>query len=274
MLRNAQARLFFLTLIWITYLIGPANAAETTLVINELMASNSTSIRDPQNLYDDWIEIYNYGADAIDMGGMYLTDNLSDTTKWRIPVNNPALTTIPAGGFLLIWADNDTTDAGLHANFKLGADGEEIGLFESDGVTQIDSVTFGEQTGDISYGRYPDAGDYWQAFGSPSPEAQNVGVYEGFVTDIEFSHKRGFYDESFYLTLATETEDVTIYYTLDGTEPYDITADRRFPMGTIYTGPVYISKTTVLKAIATKTGWMPTDIKTHTYIFVKDVIRQ
>jgi len=274
MLGNKKICLPILALMWITYLTGSANAAETTLVINELMASNSTTIQDPQNQYDDWIEIYNYGADAVDMGGMYLTDNLSDTTKWRIPANNPALTTIPAGGFLLIWADNDTTDAGLHANFKLGADGEEIGLFESDGVTQIDSVTFGEQTGDISFGRLPDAADYWQAFGSPSPEAQNVGVYEGFVPDIEFSHNRGFYDESFYLTLATETEDVTIYYTLDGTEPYDITADGRFPMGTIYTGPVYISKTTVLKAIATKTGWMPTDIKTHTYIFVEDVIRQ
>jgi len=81
------------------------------LVINELMASNSTSVQDPQDQYDDWIEIHNYGDDAIDIGGMYLTDNLSSPTKWRIPDNNPAATTIPAGGYLLIWADNDTTDA-------------------------------------------------------------------------------------------------------------------------------------------------------------------
>jgi len=273
MLRNAQARLFFMTLIWIPYLAGSVNAAETTLVINELMASNNTTIQDQQGQYDDWIEIYNYGADAIDIGGMYLTDNLSDTTKWRIPANNPADTTIPAGGFLLIWADNDTTDAGLHANFKLSAGGEEIGLFESDGVTQIDSVTFGEQAGDISYGRLPDAGDYWQAFASPSPEAQNVGVYEGFVTDIEFSHKRGFYDESFNLMLATETEDAIIYYSLDGTEPFKATARGTFS-STAYTRPIPISRTTVLNVIATKTGWMPTDVKTQTYIFVNDVIIQ
>ena len=244
------------------------------LAINELMASNSTSVRDPQGQYDDWIEIYNYGLDAIDIGGMYLTDNLSAPTMWRIPANNPAATTIPAGGYLLIWADNDTTDAGLHANFKLDAGGEEIGLFDSDGTTQIDSVTFGEQAGDISYGRYPDAGDYWQAFGAPSPGAQNIGIYQGIVSDIEFSHKRGFYDELFYLTLATETEDAIIYYSLDGTEPFDIAKNGRFPMGTIYTGPISISKTTTLKTIATKTGWMPTDIKTQTYIFVNDVKRQ
>ncbi|MBN2594715.1 MAG: lamin tail domain-containing protein, partial [Sedimentisphaerales bacterium] len=210
----------------------------------------------------------------VDLGGMYLTDNLSAPTKWQFPVNNSALTTIPAGGYLLIWIDDDTTDLGLHANFKLDAGGEEIGLFDSDGVTLIDSVTFGEQTADISYGRFPDAGEYWQAFGSPSPEAQNIGVYDGFVSDIEFSHERGFYGQSFYLTIATETEDATIYYTLDGSDPYDIESGGRFPKGTAYTGPILISRTACLKAIAVKTGWMPSDIKTHTYIFVQDVIRQ
>jgi len=273
MLKNTKIRLSILAFMWITYLIGSANAAETTLVINELMASNNTTIQDPQGQYDDWIEIHNYGLDAIDIGGLYLTDNLSVPTKWWIPSSNSALTTIGAGGYLLIWADNDTTDAGLHANFKLDAAGEEIGLFDSDGITQIDSVTFGEQTDDISYGRYPDAVDYWQVFGSPSPGDQNVGVYEGFVSDIEFSHKRGFYDELFYLTLATETEDAVIYYSLDGSEPYQPTA-RGSSSGTAYTDPIPISRTTILKTIATKIGWMPTDVKTQTYIFVEDVIRQ
>jgi len=118
---------------------------EIPLAINEFMASNSNSVQDPQDQYDDWVEIHNYGIDAIDIGGMYLTDDLSDTTKWRIPANNTAATTIPAGGYLLIWADNDTTDAGLHANFKLSADGEEIGLFDSNGITLIDSITFGNR---------------------------------------------------------------------------------------------------------------------------------
>jgi hypothetical protein len=274
MLKNTKIRLPLLILMWVIYSTSSAKAEEVTLVINEIMAANNTTIRDPQGQYDDWIEIYNYGSDAIDIGGMYLTDNLSAPAKWQVPSNNSTLSTIPGGGYLLIWADSDTTDFGLHANFKLDAAGEDIGLFDNDGVTLIDSVTFGEQTGDISYGRYPDASDYWQAFGLPTPGAQNIGMYEGIVSDVEFSHEHGFYNESFYLTLATETEDATIYYTLDGTEPYNLAAGGRFPMGTVYTDPISINRTTILRAIATKPGWLSSNIKTQTYIFVEDVIRQ
>jgi hypothetical protein len=95
------------------------------LVINEFMASNNNCTQDPQGQCDDWIEIYNYGVDAVDIGGMYLTDNLSDPVKWQIPINDPALTTIEPGGHLLIWADGDISDPGLHANFKLDVNGEE-----------------------------------------------------------------------------------------------------------------------------------------------------
>jgi hypothetical protein len=96
-------------------LAGNWRQAGIPLAINEFMASNRSSIQDPQGQYDDWIEIHNHGPDAINIGGMYLTDNLALPTKWWIPPNYPALTTIPAGGYLLIWADNDTTHAGLHA---------------------------------------------------------------------------------------------------------------------------------------------------------------
>ncbi|HUT46835.1 MAG TPA: chitobiase/beta-hexosaminidase C-terminal domain-containing protein, partial [Sedimentisphaerales bacterium] len=234
------------------------------LVINEFMASNDNTIRDPQGHYDDWIEIHNYGADIIDIGGMFLTDNLSVPTKWRIPVNNPALTTIPAGGYLLIWADEDSTDYGLHANFKLDADGEEIGLFDSDGATLIDSISFPDQTAGISYGRYSDADDNGRFFAIPSPGAENNGAYLGEVDAPKFSHKRGFYDAPFYLTLATETRDAIIYYTLDGTEPYEFIG--RFPKGIIYTGPISISRNTCLRARAIRQGWKPSAVKTNTYL--------
>jgi len=98
------------------------------LVIKEFMASNSSSIQDPQGQYDDWIEIYNCGTRAVNIGGMYLTDNLSVPTKRRIPDGIPAATTISPQGFLLTWADNDTTDTGLHAN----TDGLGFSLTEKD----------------------------------------------------------------------------------------------------------------------------------------------
>jgi len=248
--------------------------ADIPLVINELMASNSTVIADPQGQYDDWIEIYNYGIEAIDIGGMYLTDNLSDSTKWWIPTNNPAATTIPADGYLLIWADNDTTDAGLHASFKLSTDGEEIGLFDSDGITLIDSISFEDQIADISYGRNPDAGDYWQSFESPSPGAQNISEYFGEVAEVEMSHERGFYVTPFILTIATETEGAAIYYTFDGSEPFDLDSSGRSPNGIVYSEPISIYETTCLRARAVKTGFKPSEINTQTFVFLDDVIQQ
>ena len=120
-----------------------AYSAQLPLVINEFMASNSSTARDPQGQYDDWIEIHNFGTVAIDVGGFYLTDNLSNPVKWRIPDRISSLTIIPPQGYIVIWADNDITDAGLHADFKLDAAGEEIALFASDGSSLIDSVVFG-----------------------------------------------------------------------------------------------------------------------------------
>jgi len=245
---------------------------EIPLVINEFMASNSSCIRDPQGQYDDWIEIYNTGAVAVDIADMYLTDDLNTPAMWRVPDNNPSVTTVPSQGYLLIWADNDTTDAGLHANFKLGAAADEIGLFDSDCSTLIDSIAFPDQTADISYGRYPDANDNWRFFALPTPGAQNNGAYLGEVAETQFSHNHGFYDTPFSVTLATETEGAVIYYTLDGSEPYDIWG--RFRSGTVYTGPIPIGTTTCLRAKAIKPGWKPSVICTQTYIFLGDVTRQ
>jgi hypothetical protein len=271
MLRCVKNLLLFL--VFVVSLVDSAEAASSaSLVINEFMASNSSSVQDPQCQYDDWIEIHNFGTNPINIGGMYLTDDLSFPTKWQIPNNNSSATVITRGQYLLIWADNDTGDAGLHANFKLDANGEEIGLFDKDGQTLIDSVIYPRQTTDISYGRYPDAGEDWRLFTIPSPAAQNNGGYLGEVANTKFSHNRGFYDEPFHVTIATETEGAVIYYTLDGSEPYG--ASGRTPGGMVYTAPIAINRTTCLRAVAVKPGWMPSNVDTHTYIFLDDVIEQ
>lgn len=251
-------------------LIGPCAVADTwqelgfPLVINEFMASNSSTIRDPQGQYDDWIELYNAGPESLNAAGMYLTDDLDQPTKWRIPGIIRGAMMIPPGSYLLIWADGDTTDSGLHANFKLDADGEEIGLFDSDGSTLIHSVAFPEQSPDISYGCYPDANDNWRFLSIPTPGAPNEGAYLGETNAPQFSHERGFYDRPFSVTLATETEGATIHYTFDGSKPYESTG--RFPTGLTYTGPLRISQTTCLRARTIKPGFKPSAIVTHTYL--------
>jgi len=267
------AKITLFVLMLLIFLIGSVKAQNSaSLVINEFMASNDGSIQDPQGQYDDWIEIHNYGSGPVNIGGMYLTDDLSFPTKWQIPNNNPALTVITQGEYLLIWADNDIYDAGLHANFKLDAEGEEIGLFDKDGQTLIDRVVYLTQMTDISYGRHPDAGEDWRFFVTPSPTNQNEGGYINQVADTKFSHNRGFYDEPFTVTIATETDGAMIYYTLDGSDPYSASGRAQGQM--IYTAPVPINSTTCLRAVVIKPGWLPSNVDTHTYIFLNDVVEQ
>ncbi len=239
------------------------------LVINELLARNDFSITDPQGQRDDWIEIYNSGEEAINIGGMYLTDDLSETTKWRIPNDNSSVTTIQPGGYLLIWADNDIADAGLHAGFELDADaGDQVGLFDTDGITQLDSITFDQQTPDVSYGRDPDATNNWVTL-DPTPGASNNGSYLAVVADTKFSHDRGFYDAPFAVQITTETPGAIIRYTTDGSTP-------TMSHGQIYNpaSPITISTTTCLRAMAFLPGFKSTNVDTHTYIFLDDVINQ
>ena len=141
-----------------------------SLFINEFMAENDTTIQDPDGTgYPDWIEIFNAGSVTIDLGGLYMTDDLSDPTQWQIPSG----VTIGPGAHLLFWADNDEDQGDTHANFKLSADGEAIGLYDSDGVSEIDSIVFGAQYSDVSYGRYPDGTDSWDYMAAATPGSAN-----------------------------------------------------------------------------------------------------
>ncbi len=244
------------------------DAAVLPLLINEFMASNNSGsgIADPQGHYDDWIEIYNYGDTDIDLAGMYLTDDLDNPAAWQFPAGRTAETTVPAGGFLVVWADGDILDTpGLHASFKLSGSGEEIGLFDTDGVKRIDSVIFGSQTANISYGRMPDGSENWRFFSNPTPAAANSDAYLGLVADTKFSHKRGFYEEPFMLSITCATPDALIYYTTNGSAP--IENGTASASAVLYTGPISISATTCIRAAAIKTGWMPTNIDTQTYLF-------
>ncbi len=128
------------------------------VVINELVASNdSTSmIADEAGEFDDWIELYNNTTEVLDLGGSYLSDDLDNLQQWQFPLG----TTIDANEYLIVWADKDDTQPGLHASFKLGKSGDEVFLTNNDG-TFIDSISFGEQTTNIAFARIPNGtGDF------------------------------------------------------------------------------------------------------------------
>ncbi len=122
------------------------------VVINEFVASNdSTSgISDDDDEYDDWIELYNNTNEEIDLSDYYLSDKYDDVKKWSFPSG----TKIQAAGYLIVWADDDEGQNGLHTNFKLSKNGEQLVLSHLD-ETVIDSLTFGEQTTNVSYARIP-----------------------------------------------------------------------------------------------------------------------
>ncbi len=151
--------------------------AAPNIVINEFLAENDNNLADNHNEYDDWIELYNPGNTPVDIGGMYLSDDLNDPLKFQVSTLHADSTTIPAKGFLLLWADDDTEQGVLHTNFKLSNGGEEIGLFLNQ-FTVLDSIIYTEQYADTSYGRLWDGSPAWTLFNMPTPDASNANAIE------------------------------------------------------------------------------------------------
>jgi len=149
----------------------PALFAQQGLVINEFMADNDNVVIDTtDNSYDDWLEIYNSSSSVINLNNYFLTDNSSLPDQWQFPD-----ITIAPGEFLLVWADDDIDAVGLHTNFKLSKSGEFLGLYlnSDQSMIAIDTFTFGVQTMNVSYGRYPDGSANWQSFTIPTPGKPN-----------------------------------------------------------------------------------------------------
>ena len=144
------------------------------VVINEFLAVNQTGQVDEAGTNEDWIELYNNSNSALDLSGLYLSDSYTNPQKFVFPNN----TIIPANGFLTIWADEDNSSTSLHCNFKLSASGERLILSKS--TTVLDSLSFGAQTADISFGRCPDGTGAFQQLSTPSYNSNNcaVGVNE------------------------------------------------------------------------------------------------
>ncbi len=244
-----------MALVW---LLACAMGVAQPVFINEFLASNTDGLTDETGQHDDWVELYNASADPIDLGGMYLTDNLTQPTKWQIPNTNSVATTLQPSGFLLIWLDGEPVQGVLHANFKLSAGGEELGLF-TQGGSQMDVLSFGPQSANVSYGRNTDGGAEFQFFTAPTPLISNDGTNGGsFAEAPTASLVGGFYNGNIEVSLTTSAPS-QIRYTLDGSEP-DINS-------TAYNAPINLAQNTTLRARAFVPNHLPSPITTHTYFF-------
>ncbi len=174
---------------------------DSPIRINEFMADNDSTIEDPDEAgeFPDWIELHNTGTSSVDLSGYFLTDDLEDRTQFAIPSG----VSIPAGGYLLFWADDDTSQGPTHTNFKLGASGEEVGLFSptSTGNGLVDSHVFGDQLEDVSSGQECDNEDEWERFFAPSP-----GTTNGSRADLNGDGVLDFFDVSDFLNAHSNME--------------------------------------------------------------------
>ena len=238
----------FLSMVVLT--VAAAMPAQAQITINEVMASNGSTNTDPDyGANADWIELYNAGQTDVSLGGWSITDNLGKPQKYILPE-----VSVKAGGYLLIWCDDNGT--GLHASFKLSADGEEVGLFDADG-NMVDSMSFGPQYGDISFGRSIDNSQLTVFFMTPTPGAANTTQgYTGRSNQPVILTQGGAYAGSVTVTITNDQGGV-VYYTTDGSEPTQGSS--------VYSAPLTFTKTTVLRARILEDGKMPGIIKTMTY---------
>jgi hypothetical protein len=141
------------------------------LTINEFLASNNSISVPGLAYFPDWIEIYNAGEVDVNLAGYSITDDLNVKDKYIIPSGSTS-TIIKSKGFILIYADDSLSKGPLHTNFSLSKSGESIGLF-SPSLIALDTITYGAQISDKSYGRLPNGNGGWQQLTTPSPNAAN-----------------------------------------------------------------------------------------------------
>ena len=154
-------------------LTSTVGTAEGDIVINELLASNDVTNADQDGGFDDWVEIYNKGTEAVDLEGYTITDDITDFTLFVFPAG----TILQPNEYILVWADKEPEQEGYHADLKISSSGETLYLTNAE-LSIIDSVSFGTQETDISYGRYPNGtGDFTTM--TPTPALVNINTITG-----------------------------------------------------------------------------------------------
>lgn len=252
---------------WLVIAVGLPSVlhAGGPLRVNEFQASNLSTVFDEDGDPSDWLELHNSGAVAIDLTGYHLTDDPLAPTQWTFPA-----VTLPAGGFMVVFcSDKDRTDplAPLHTNFKLSSDGEYLALLEPGGSivadeyapaypAQFDAISFGHGiAGELRY------------FAVPTPNAPNGAGFEGRVGIPSVSVESGFFDAAFAVSLAPAEPSDSVYFTTDGSVPSALN-------GTLYTGPVTIDTTTILRVTGVRADFIDSPDTSRTYLFLADVIEQ
>ena len=222
------------------------------VVINEIQSVNESTIKDFQDEYPDWIELYNSGNSDVNLTGFGLSDKADNPFLWIFPN-----ITITAGQYLIVFASSKDTVVGseLHTNFKLSSAGEEIYLTNKNGLL-VDFISVVSLKENQSYARITDGGSIWEIYSTASPSLSNqtgVKVLTPLKQPIT-SYKAGFYFTTLSVELSCADVGAEVYYSLDGTVPF-----------LQYAQPIELVKSTVIKSACRKVGSETSGIKTDSY---------
>lgn len=209
------------------------------MVVNEVSASNRGHLPDNFGSFEDYIELYNTTAAPVDLSGWYLSDSQNNNTKFQFPAGAG----IAANGHLVVFCSGRNVSIGNvhHTGFKLNQTQEERAVLSTPDGTIVSNFKLEERTQlDHSWGRTTDGANTWSLFRTPTPGASNANPSAYYAAEPFFDVPAGFHPGPIQVGLSTVQPASSIRYTLDGSEP---TA-----ASTLYTAPIAINATTVLKA--------------------------
>ncbi len=195
-----------------------APAPPVLIAVNEVMASNSSTIADENGDFSDWIEIFNYGTQSYNLEGYGLSDANGNPFKWTFPN-----VSIAPGQYMLIWASGKNRrvpGSPLHTNYSISQEGEVIILTTPLGV-RVDGMDAEPIPNSISRGRFPNGTGSYQYFTNPTPGTPNVESTGGgtLLAAPAFSVAPGFYDAPVTLQITHPDPGAVLRYTLDGSDP-------------------------------------------------------
>ena len=242
------------------------NATVYGVVISEFMAENDNGIRDEDGDNSDWIELYNAGTEVVNLNGWFLTDDILNPTKWRIPS-----VSVSPSSYLLVWASNKDRTNTLHANFQLANNGEYLALLDPVGnVVSAFAPSYPRQIADVSYGRDRTDPTLVGFYTNSTPRNHNTVAGTGVLPEVQFSRSSSTFVDPFQLTLSVDSTNAEIRY-LVVTDRMSAT-NRNFLSITnlkLYTGPITIQSSWQVRARAfPKAGrpFFPGDFHTESYI--------
>lgn len=162
----------FIVILLVLHTISANAQSAADLRINEVLVENQTNYIDDFGQHSPWIEFYNSAYNTVNMGGLFLTNDLENPKKYLIPKGS-SITKIPPRSYLVFWGDDKTEYGIRHLNFDL-RQSEMIALFDADGKTLIDKIYLTQKNRvDTSYGCVVDGSNRRDFLKKTTPGANN-----------------------------------------------------------------------------------------------------